>query len=282
MNVIQSAVALLRRPIADPADARPGAAGRRKAVPGPAEPVTEEELRLKLRELNELEASARATIANAGAEQERLVAAGAEFEELKQVRESIDRATHDLERIALTRPAFVRAITKCVRQRERADWIPVRDETVAFLRRRMLPAIAAYRAALAEWRAKYEEVVAQYPQATEVLPLAPSLYDGGRTFDSQIDTFATRILIPDTRPPPAFLRSLASAIEFSCKTGTIPDDILPEWRPEIERAMNGEASVKLNVSIIDSQGRSVAAGTTLVLPYDDADRHVRAGRAVYA
>lgn len=282
MNPVQSAMALLRRPVAIAAAAPATTASRRRTTaPSADEPATEQDYLAELRRLNELEAESRARIASAGEERERLLLAGEEYEELAELERSISRANFDLDRITRTRPAIVLAITKIRRQRERAEWIPVRDDTVTFLRERVLPAIDAYRAALAEWRAKYFEVTAKFPQATEVLPLAPSLYDGGMSFEVAIDTFATRILIPDTRTPPTLLRSLASAIDFAQRTGKIPDGIDPLWRVDIERAMSGKASVKLNVSIIDGDGRSVAAGTVLTLPYDEATKHVQSGRAVY-
>jgi hypothetical protein len=237
------------------------------------------EAEASLAEMEKERAEALAVINTAGDRREALFMEPGSDDEILELGAQIDRANLTLERLDRVEPDMRRRLGEIKFHERGARWIEARDAAAAAAAQHVA-AIEAYQSAIDAWRVTYNAVVAEFPTATEILPLLPGLVRGQTTFAAQIERLRT-LEIQIAAPDPGLLTSLANAIEYAQQTGRVPEGMPGDWVPEIERAISGETRIKCLVAILDSEGRTVAKGTKIVLPYEIAAAHVWSGRAVY-
>jgi hypothetical protein len=268
---------ILRRPAT--ADTPPPGKTRGKPPAAPQWSALRAEVEAALDELAHERAEAEHVIAMAGEKRETLFMQPGSDDEIIGLGAAIDRANLTLERLDRLEPDMRRRLGEIKFHERGARWIEARDAAAAAAAQHVA-AIEAYQNAIDAWRVTYNAVVAEFPTATEILPLMPGLIRGQTTFAAQIERLRT-LEIQIAAPDPGLLTSLAHVIEYAQQTGCVPEGMPGDWVPEIERAISGETRIKCLVAILDSEGRTVAKGAKITLPYEKAAAHVRSGRAVY-
>lgn len=280
MAILETALALLRRPVAEPGETQPvKRRGKTDAAAPEAAPLTELELIAALEGLAAERADAQHVLAGASERRETLLMQPDSDDAILDLGNQIDRAQLQLERLDRLEPDLRRRLGEVRFHGKNARWIADRDAAAAKFEG-FIAAIDAYNAARSEWAAVWNGLLEQWPTANEIMPWMPGLVSSLDVYQEQLAKFRELVFV--VKPPPRpFGYTLAQAVDHTRQLGHPPDWAVPDWHAECERAISDNVAVVTIVNTLDPEGRPVPKNTTLELSYESADKMVRSGRATY-
>ena len=275
MSLLETALKLLRRPVETGVKPLP----RRK--PGPPQDTDPHEAEVMdvLSRLQAERVEAESTLSGAAEAREALLMQPESDEAIFELGRAIDRANLQLERIDRIEPDLRRMLGELKYSARGARWVVDRDAaTVAFAV--YVEAIEHYEQARSGWARVWNDLAAKWPTATEIMPTMPALNGNSTGYAAGLEAFRSRVIVLAAPPMPLYA-SLAQAIEFARQTGHAPEGVPLEWLGEIQRAITNAVNVQMLVGGLDGEGRPLAKGTIIEMSYEDAQRAVTSGRAIY-
>jgi hypothetical protein len=279
MNMLEAALALLRRPIETTGE--PRRARRKHEIPGDDAALTEGELVAALEEMAAERAAAEAMLAGVADQRESLLMQPGSDAEIFDLGRQIDRAQLNLERLDRLEPDLRRKLRAVQLRDENIRWAAARDAAILAWAP-CADAIAKYHEARDEWWRVCARLKADWPTVTEIVPWMPELYSRqSKSFSEQLQVFGTRVRELERPERPAMV-SLATAIEYSRTFGKIPEWAPSDWEIHCQRAISGSVAVQTLTSMLDAEGRTLPKGSTVHLDYETALAAVSAGRAFWA
>ena len=278
MTVIAELLHLLRRPLA--AAVPPEAGKLRRGAPAdpPAPlPISETELVAAIERLAGERREFEDAITEAATRRERLLLDLDGDDAILAADRDLDRAQLGLERLDRIEPELHARLLAIRHAARRARWAQLRDDYIAGARRHAELA-AALEASRGTWETARDVVLAEYPDASAVLPAWPLPPVGAvAAFPSALDRLAATAYDPD--PAPAYIhRSVAAIAAEAASMGLEPQ--IPT-APEMALLLSREVAVRFPRPTRDASGEFRDGGTELILPGPAARAEVQAGRANY-